>query len=161
MLDAPHLADDFYLNLMDWSAQNVLAVGLSSSVYLWSATTSKVTQVSKGGRKQGRGGKGGGSDRKGRDLSTLLPPASRLPLHLSTSLLPCLCTSLPHSCPASAPLYLTPALPLYLSTSLLPCLCTSIPHSCPASVPLFLTPALPLSLSLFLISYASCPRMTG
>jgi hypothetical protein len=31
---------------MDWSAQNVLAVGLGVSVYLWSAATSKVTQVS-------------------------------------------------------------------------------------------------------------------
>ncbi len=28
MLDAPALQDDFYLNLVDWSAQNVLAVGL-------------------------------------------------------------------------------------------------------------------------------------
>ena len=28
VLDAPALQDDFYLNLVDWSAQNVLAVGL-------------------------------------------------------------------------------------------------------------------------------------
>jgi cell division cycle 20-like protein 1, cofactor of APC complex len=42
VLDAPALADDFYLNLVDWSAQNVLAVGLGSCVYLWSACTSKV-----------------------------------------------------------------------------------------------------------------------
>jgi len=41
VLDAPALQDDFYLNLVDWSAQNVLAVGLGSCVYLWSATTSK------------------------------------------------------------------------------------------------------------------------
>jgi WD40 repeat protein len=41
VLDAPALADDFYLNLVDWSAQNVLAVGLGSCVYLWSAATSK------------------------------------------------------------------------------------------------------------------------
>ena len=34
--------EDFYLNLVDWSSQNILAVGLESSVYLWSATTSKV-----------------------------------------------------------------------------------------------------------------------
>ena len=45
VLDAPALADDFYLNLVDWSAQNVLAVGLGSSVYLWSACTSKVTRL--------------------------------------------------------------------------------------------------------------------
>lgn len=42
VLDAPELQDDFYLNLVDWSAQNVLAVGLGSCVYLWSACTSQV-----------------------------------------------------------------------------------------------------------------------
>jgi cell division cycle 20-like protein 1 (cofactor of APC complex) len=45
VLDAPALADDFYLNLVDWSSQNVLAVGLGSCVYLWSACTSKVTKL--------------------------------------------------------------------------------------------------------------------
>ena len=45
VLDAPSLQDDFYLNLVDWSAENVLAVGLASSVYLWSAHTSKVTRL--------------------------------------------------------------------------------------------------------------------
>ena len=45
MLDAPQLADDFYLNLVDWSANNVLAVGLGSCVYLWSACTSRVTTL--------------------------------------------------------------------------------------------------------------------
>lgn len=43
VLDAPALKDDFYLNLIDWSAENVLAVGLKACVYLWSACTSKVT----------------------------------------------------------------------------------------------------------------------
>lgn len=42
VLDAPELQDDFYLNLVDWSSQNQLSVGLSSCVYLWSATTSQV-----------------------------------------------------------------------------------------------------------------------
>ncbi|KAI8102945.1 hypothetical protein M9434_005736 [Picochlorum sp. BPE23] len=45
VLDAPQLADDFYLNLVDWSATNTLAVGLGSAVYLWSACTSKVTRL--------------------------------------------------------------------------------------------------------------------
>ena len=45
MLDAPALQDDFYLNLVDWSSLNVLAVGLGSCVYLWSACTSKVTKL--------------------------------------------------------------------------------------------------------------------
>ena len=39
------MQDDFYLNLVDWSAQNVLAVGLGTCVYLWSACTSKVTKL--------------------------------------------------------------------------------------------------------------------
>lgn len=42
VLDAPELQDDFYLNLVDWSIQNVLSVGLGSCVYLWSACTSQV-----------------------------------------------------------------------------------------------------------------------
>lgn len=45
VLDAPSLADDFYLNLVDWSSQNVLAVALGSCVYLWSACTSKVDKL--------------------------------------------------------------------------------------------------------------------
>jgi len=45
VLDAPALQDDYYLNLVDWSSGNVLAVGLGSCVYLWSATTSKVTKL--------------------------------------------------------------------------------------------------------------------
>ncbi len=45
VLDAPQLKDDFYLSLVDWSAQNVLAVGLGSSVYTWSAFTSTVTKL--------------------------------------------------------------------------------------------------------------------
>ncbi|KAK6933160.1 WD40 repeat [Dillenia turbinata] len=45
VLDAPSLQDDFYLNLVDWSSQNVLAVGLGTSVYLWTASTSKVTKL--------------------------------------------------------------------------------------------------------------------
>mmetsp|Transcript_35723 Transcript_35723/g.43110 ORF Transcript_35723/g.43110 Transcript_35723/m.43110 type:complete len:511 (-) Transcript_35723:857-2389(-) len=45
VLDAPALQDDFYLNLVDWSTNNTLAVGLGSCVYLWSACTSKVTKL--------------------------------------------------------------------------------------------------------------------
>lgn len=39
VLDAPQLQDDFYLNLVDWSSTNVLAVGLLDAVYIWSAST--------------------------------------------------------------------------------------------------------------------------
>ena len=42
VLDAPEIQDDFYLNLVDWSSQNVLSVGLGACVYLWSACTSQV-----------------------------------------------------------------------------------------------------------------------
>ncbi|XP_004209422.2 fizzy-related protein homolog isoform X1 [Hydra vulgaris] len=45
VLDAPDLQDDFYLNLVDWSCQNILSVGLGSCVYLWSAYTSQVTKL--------------------------------------------------------------------------------------------------------------------
>lgn len=45
VLDAPQLQDDFYLNLVDWSSANVLAVGLNNCVYLWSACTNKVTRL--------------------------------------------------------------------------------------------------------------------
>jgi cell division cycle 20-like protein 1 (cofactor of APC complex) len=43
VLDAPNLCDDFYLNLVDWSQQNSLAVALGHSVYIWNANTSNVT----------------------------------------------------------------------------------------------------------------------
>lgn len=45
VLDAPALQDDFYLNLIDWSEQNILAVGLGSAVYLWAPETGKVTKL--------------------------------------------------------------------------------------------------------------------
>lgn len=43
VLEAPSIQDDFYLNLVDWSAQNLLAVGLQGTVYLWNAATSGVS----------------------------------------------------------------------------------------------------------------------
>ena len=45
VLDAPALKDDFYLNLIDWSNENILAVGVGSCIYLWNATSSKVTKL--------------------------------------------------------------------------------------------------------------------
>uniref|UniRef100_A0A7S3AYK9 CDC20/Fizzy WD40 domain-containing protein n=1 Tax=Haptolina ericina TaxID=156174 RepID=A0A7S3AYK9_9EUKA len=35
ILDAPMLANDFYLNVLDWSKTGLLAVGLADSVYSW------------------------------------------------------------------------------------------------------------------------------
>ena len=45
VLDAPDLADDFYLNLVDWSSTNVLGVGLGSCVYLWTAHNAAVSKL--------------------------------------------------------------------------------------------------------------------
>ena len=45
VLDAPELADDFYLNLVDWSSTNVLGVGLGSCVYLWTAANATVSKL--------------------------------------------------------------------------------------------------------------------
>ena len=45
VLDAPNLEDDFYLNLVDWSSTNILAVGLGGSVYIWSAESGTVSRL--------------------------------------------------------------------------------------------------------------------
>jgi WD40 repeat protein len=37
-LDAPQLVDDFYLNVLDWSSTNRVAIGLGRTLYLWSAS---------------------------------------------------------------------------------------------------------------------------
>ena len=55
VLDAPGLKDDFYLNLVDWSASNCVAVALGSTVYLWSGQTGTVTKLCE------YGGSAGGS----------------------------------------------------------------------------------------------------
>ncbi|KAM9902753.1 hypothetical protein OXX69_008185, partial [Metschnikowia pulcherrima] len=45
VLDAPDLSDDFYLNLVDWGSQDVLAVGLGDAVYLWDGSTQSVERL--------------------------------------------------------------------------------------------------------------------
>jgi len=45
ILDAPDLLDDFYLNLIDWSSRNILAVALNQTVYLWHAATGDIQQL--------------------------------------------------------------------------------------------------------------------
>jgi cell division cycle 20, cofactor of APC complex len=42
ILDAPDLVNDYYLNLLDWSQQNILAVALGPCVYLWNAATGDI-----------------------------------------------------------------------------------------------------------------------
>ena len=46
VLDAPFLQDDFYLNVVDWSPSNALAVGLGNAVYMWGFHTNTVEKVS-------------------------------------------------------------------------------------------------------------------
>lgn len=43
VLDAPGLVDDYYLNLLDWSSGNQVAIGLERSVYVWSADSGTVS----------------------------------------------------------------------------------------------------------------------
>jgi cell division cycle protein 20 (cofactor of APC complex) len=45
VLDAPYLRDDYYLNLLDWSSKNILAVALGTTVYLWNADTGQITEL--------------------------------------------------------------------------------------------------------------------
>ena len=46
VLDAPNLRDDFYLHLIDWSKQDVVAVGLDNKLYTWNAKYSEVNFIS-------------------------------------------------------------------------------------------------------------------
>ena len=39
------LKDDFYINLLDWADSGHIAVGLQSTLYLWSGYASTVTKV--------------------------------------------------------------------------------------------------------------------
>lgn len=47
ILDAPDIKNDFYLNLMDWGRQNMLAVGLADHVYLWDAGAGDIVLLKK------------------------------------------------------------------------------------------------------------------
>ncbi|RMZ88620.1 hypothetical protein DV736_g4154, partial [Chaetothyriales sp. CBS 134916] len=43
VLDAPGLVEDYYLNLLDWSSSNQVAIGLERNVYVWSADSGSVS----------------------------------------------------------------------------------------------------------------------
>lgn len=45
ILDAPDILDDFYLNVLDWSSQDMIAVALNTSVYLWNASSGDVSHL--------------------------------------------------------------------------------------------------------------------
>lgn len=42
ILDAPDIINDYYLNLLDWSANNIVTVALGNAVYLWNAGTGNI-----------------------------------------------------------------------------------------------------------------------
>lgn len=45
ILDAPDIKNDYYLQLIDWSSENILAVALSNEVYLWNSETGVITNL--------------------------------------------------------------------------------------------------------------------
>lgn len=45
VLDAPNLCNDAHINLIDWSAANLLAVALGPSVFLWNGETHSVSRL--------------------------------------------------------------------------------------------------------------------
>ena len=45
VLDAPHLLDDYYLSLLDWSSTNLIAIALSTSLYIFNPLTSSITNL--------------------------------------------------------------------------------------------------------------------
>ncbi|KAI5084675.1 hypothetical protein GOP47_0000844 [Adiantum capillus-veneris] len=52
-LDAPELLDDYYLNLLDWSSRNVVAVALGNTVYLWHASSGCIEELMQVGEDDG------------------------------------------------------------------------------------------------------------
>lgn len=44
-MDAPDIVDDYYLNLLDWSSGNVVAIALGNTVYLWEASTGSTSEL--------------------------------------------------------------------------------------------------------------------
>ncbi|KAH9387399.1 cell division cycle 20, cofactor of APC complex [Nematocida major] len=45
VLDAPSILNDYYLNLLDWSRDDLVSLGLSEQLYLWSARTKSVSHL--------------------------------------------------------------------------------------------------------------------
>ncbi|KAJ5067931.1 cell division cycle 20 cdc20 fizzy -related [Anaeramoeba ignava] len=45
ILDAPDFVDDYYLNLLDWGSDSILAVALGPSVYLWNSKDAQVSEL--------------------------------------------------------------------------------------------------------------------
>ena len=48
ILDAPGFADDYYLNLINWSCLNQVAIGLGPTPYVWDAESGSVVALGEG-----------------------------------------------------------------------------------------------------------------
>ncbi|KAJ2784801.1 substrate-specific activator of APC-dependent proteolysis [Coemansia javaensis] len=49
VLDAPGIRDDYYLNLIDWSSSNRIAVALDHEVYVWDARSGQTNRLCEAG----------------------------------------------------------------------------------------------------------------
>lgn len=45
VLDAPGLIDDFYVDLLHWSLNDLIGVSLQNNVYLWDFKTLKASKL--------------------------------------------------------------------------------------------------------------------
>lgn len=45
ILDAPNIKNDFYMNVLDWGNNNILAVALGSELYLWNSENRMVEKL--------------------------------------------------------------------------------------------------------------------
>ncbi|EJW88908.1 hypothetical protein WUBG_00182 [Wuchereria bancrofti] len=45
ILDAPNFMDDYYMNVIHWSCDNVIAVALTYALYLWNASTGEIVTL--------------------------------------------------------------------------------------------------------------------
>lgn len=44
-LDCPNIKDDYYLNLLSWSSNNIIAIALETSIYLYNATNGNTIEL--------------------------------------------------------------------------------------------------------------------
>ncbi|XP_069604487.1 cell division cycle protein 20 homolog B [Ranitomeya imitator] len=44
-IHVPGLRNDYYLNLLDWNSENLVALGLKSAVYIWNSENNKLAQT--------------------------------------------------------------------------------------------------------------------
>ncbi|CAN1787847.1 Cell division cycle 20.3, cofactor of APC complex, partial [Linum perenne] len=46
ILDAPNIRNDYYVNIIDWGKNNLLAVALGRALYLWNSESQAITKLS-------------------------------------------------------------------------------------------------------------------